>query len=227
MDKRMIVILFLLVIIAIISAMLFQKFKPEEDLPTSIPTIPVVTTTEHPKEEKKVEVTEDMSNNIKQDSYLDILIQIKNFNNLNVNYEPLLEAAMRIASSQKLVVEPEEGVYFEYVPKDIVHDIIFELTGVRITEPIIIEDYYYQYDEEGDYYKIVPLGSNWLKLNDVTSISYVKEGDQYLVICSASGGDENIGDVEIYPEMEIRLKYKPSNKYVKYQVVSISTGRSA
>ena len=48
-----IVILFLLVIIAIISALLFQKFKPEEDLPTSIPTIPVVTTTEPPKEETK------------------------------------------------------------------------------------------------------------------------------------------------------------------------------
>ena len=226
MDKR-IIIVFLLVIIAIISALLVNKFKPEEDIPFEEPVnIPLISPQEPPKEEKKVEVTEDMLNNIKTDSYLDILVQIKNFDNLNVNYEPLLEAAMRIASAQNLLQEPEEGVYMEYVPKQTIHDIIFELTGIRITEPIVIDDFYYTYSPENDYYVVVPIGSNWLKLDEVKSISYVKEGDQYLVKCSASGGDpEGYGEVEEYPNMEIRLKYKSSNKYIKYQLVSVSLGK--
>ncbi len=52
MDKR-IIILFLLVIIAIILALIFNKFKPEEDLPLPSNPIPIITPAEPQKEEKK------------------------------------------------------------------------------------------------------------------------------------------------------------------------------
>ena len=226
MDKR-IIIAFLLAIAAILGALVYNKFKePEEEIivpSTPSPSSPIATPQQ--QETKTVEVTDEMSSNIKTDSYLNTLVQIKTFDSLNVNYEPLLEAAMRIASEQNLLQVPEEGIYFEYVPKDIVHQIIFELSGIRIDEPIIIDDFYYVYSKEGDYYYVVPIGSNWLELKEVKSISYSKEGDQYIVKCSASGGSEDYGGIESYENMEIRLKYKPANQYVKYQLISISAGK--
>ncbi len=227
MDKR-IIIAFLLAIAAILGALVFNKFKePEEEIvvpSTPSPSSPI--TTPQQQETKTVEVTDEMSSNIKTNSYLNTLVQIKTFDSLNVNYEPLLEAAMRIASEQGLLQVPEEGIYFEYVPKDTVHQIIFELSGIRIDEPIIIDDFYYVYSEEGDYYYVVPIGSNWLELKEVKSISYSKDGDQYVVKCSASGGSEDYGGIESYENMEIRLKYKPANQYVKYQLVSINAGKA-
>jgi hypothetical protein len=186
-----------------------------------IPIAPATTT----DTKNAVEVTDEMVNNIKNDSYLNILVQIKTFDNLNVNYEPLLEAAMRIASEQNLMQTPEEGIYVEYVPRDIIHNIIFELSGIRIQDPIIIDDFYYLYSEEGDYYYVVPIGANWLQLRNVNSISYIKDGDQYVVKCSAYGGSEDVGGYEMYENMELRMKYKPANKYVKYQLISILPGK--
>ncbi len=228
MDRRLIIILFLIVIIAIISALIFNnqpKIKPASpDIPTSqtsvdepIPPIPA-------EEPKSVEITEEMINNIKENAYLDVIVQIKTFDNLNVNYEPLLEAAMRIATAQGLINEStENNMYLEYVPKNTIHDIIYELTGIRIVDPIIIEDYFYMYDSENDYYYIVPSGSNWLELEEVSSITYTKD-DIYIVKCSAKGGSENYEGISYYPNVEIKLKYKPSNKYTKYQLISVMTG---
>ena len=167
-----------------------------------------------------------MYDNIEENAFLNILVQIRTFDNLNVNYESLLEAAMRIAGSLDLYNEPNEGEYFEYVSRDLIHEIIYELSGIRITDPIIVEDFYYVYSEEGDYYKVIPIGSNWLELKKVNSIHYTTEGDQYIIKCMASSSSEDYGDVETFPNMELRLKYKPANKYIKYQVQSISAGKS-
>ena len=243
MDKRLIIIIILLLIIAILSAIVFNKFKAEEDINpnyTPIPSPSTITSGEEqtnniapipspiqpakPAEDKSVEVTEEMAKNIKENSFLDILIQIKNFNNLNINYEPLLEAAMRIGAAKGLLQTQTEGVYLEYLPRSVVNDIIYELSGVRVTDPIIIDDFYYVYDQEGDYYYVVPIGANWLQLNGVDSISYTKD-DLYIVKCTASGGNEDYGEYTLYPSMELKLKYKPSNKYINYQLISISTGK--
>ena len=241
MDKRIIIVI-LLLIIAILSALVYNKFKEEQDI-IDIPTPAYVQPTENnneeapyiespekeqpttkPAEEKSVEVTEEMVNNIKDNSYLNILVQIKSFNSFNVNYEPLLEAAMRIATEQGLLQTSMDEFYIEYISRSTINDIIFELSGVRVTDPIIIDDFYYSYDEVGDYYYVVPIGANWLQLKEVKSIAYTKD-DVYLVKCSASGGDENLGDLVSYSNMELKLKYKPSNKYVNYQLVSINPGK--
>jgi hypothetical protein len=81
---------------------------------------------------------------------------------------------MRIAEKQGLYQTPEDGTYIEYVPKSTIHDIIFELTGIKIQEPIIIEDFFYAYKEDGDYYYVVPLGANWMELNEISKITYTK-----------------------------------------------------
>ena len=51
------------------------------------------------------------------------------------------------------------------------------------------------------------------------------ETDNYIIKCSA----ENLSDYAIkttYPNVELRLKYKASNNYIKYQLVSINSGKS-
>lgn len=226
MDKR-IIILILLIIIAIISTIIFNKLKENpEDVAIPLPVPMGETTSTTTKEEKTVEVTEDMTAKIKEESYLEILLQIQSFDSLYLNYEPLLEAAMRIASVQGLIETQTDGVYLEYVPRNVVHDIIFELSGTTVTAPIVIDDFYYVYSEEGDYYYIVPIGVSWMELMDINSISYSKNQDQYVIKCAGKIGSEDSGIVTSYPEMEVRLKYKPNNKYVKYQLISIQAGKS-
>ncbi len=220
MDKRIIIVI-LLIIIAIISAVILGKMGEgnEGEIPTPVPS----GTPSETEEEKTVEVTEEMIEKIKEESYLAILLQIQSFDSLYINYEPLLEAAMRIASEQGLVETVSDGVYLEYVPKTVIHDIIYEMAGVRVEEPIKIDDFYYLYDEEGDYYYVVPIGVNWMQLSEIKSISYSKN-DIYIIKCSAKLGTEESGIVSSYPDVEVRLKYKPTNKYVKYQLVSIQVG---
>ena len=223
MDKRIVIVL-LLIIIAIIVTLIINK-QSEEPVIDSGDISNV--TPEPTEEEKTVEVTEEIAMKIKEEAYLSILLQIKNFDNFNVNYEPLLEAAMRIAEKQGLYQSPEEGFYAEYVPRTTIHDIIFELTGIRIQDPIIIDDFFYAYKEDGDYYYVVPLGANWMELNEIASITYTKSTDQYTVHCSAQEGTEDYGMVVSYPDVTIKLKYKSSNKYIKYQLVSIESGKSS
>lgn len=230
MDKR-IIIVFLLIVLAIISAIVFNRFKEEEDYPTTIKTPQEVVVTPEAnntkkEEDKLVEVTDDKVEKIKEEAYLGILLQIQSFDALYTNYEPLLEAAMRIASEQGLLQVNSDGIYLEYVPRDVIHDIIFELSGVRVEEPIVIDDFYYLYDAEGDYYYVVPVGVYWMQLQDINTIMYSKQDDQYIINCSAKLGSEESGMITSYPDVELRIKYKPNNKYVKYQLISIVTGKS-
>ena len=182
--------------------------------------------TSNSKEDKIVEVTGvEQINKIKEESYLNTLLQIKTFDSLNVSYESLLEVAMRLAGTFNLYQVSEDDLYITYVPRSTIHELIYELSGVRIDNPIVIDDFYYLYDENEDYYYIIPSGSEWLDLTDITSIHYSASNDQYIIKCSA----ESISDYgikTIHPEVEIRLKYKASSSYIKYQLVSIDVGPS-
>ncbi len=224
MDKRIIIVL-LLIIIAIIVTLIVNKNNDNPSTTSGDETI--INNEVPPEEEKTVEVTEEIALKIKEEAYLNILLNIKNFDSFNVNNELLLEAAMRIAEKQGLYQSPEEGYYTEYVPRTTIHDIIYELSGIRVQDPIIIEDFFYAYKEDGDYYYVVPLGANWMELDEIHSITYTKSTDQYTVLCSAKEGTEDYGMVLNYPNMEIKLKYKSSNKYIKYQLVSIESGKSS
>lgn len=216
MNKK--VLIFLTILVIIIFAILFFN---SDNSTSNLPSTPIINTNE-----KTVEIDdEEKINKIKKDSYLNILLQVKTFDSLNVSYEPLLEAAMRIAGELNLYQVPTNGAYVEYVPRSVIHEIIYELSGIRLDKPIIIEDFYYLYDTTGDYYYIVPIGSDWLELKELTSIHYSSTTDQYIINCSA----ENLTDYAIktiYPNVELRLKYKASNKYIKYQLININVGTS-
>ena len=222
MNKKIPIILMIAVILV---ASLFLFFNKEKDIENNLPSTPINSNDKNVNE-KSVEVTDsEKIEKIKNDSYLNILLQIKTFDSLNVSYEPLLEAAMRIAGELNLYETPDNGTYVEYVPRSTVHKLIYELSGIRINDPIIIEDFYYLYNQEGDYYYIVPIGSDWLELKEISSIQYTSNSDQYIITCSA----ENLSDYAIktiYPNVELRLKYKPSNSYIKYQLVSLNVGKS-
>lgn len=220
MNKRILLIISIIILVAVFGFFILNNNEVSVN-----PNLPSVPNTQN--NEKTVEVTDtEKIEKIKEDSYLNILLQIKAFDSLNVNHELLLEAAMRIAGKLDLYQVPTSGAYIEYVPRNIIHELIYELSGIRINEPIIIEDFYYLYDTEGDYYYIVPIGSDWLELKDISSIHYTSSSDQYIINCSA----ENITDYAlktIYPNVDVRLKYKASNNYVKYQLISINAGKSS
>ncbi len=226
MNKKIIIFL-LLIIIIVISIVVFNKYKEAQSLENNIPIpepVPLVISTEKEKEpEKTVEVPEENIQKIKEESYLEILLQIQSFDSYNTNYEPLLEAAMRIARAQNLMEAQEDGMFLEYVPKTTIHDIIFELSGTRITEPIEIDDYYYLYDEAGEYYYVVPVGVNWMQLKNIDSMLYEKTNDLYIINCSGKLGSQEDGVVTDFDDIEVKIKYKPNNKYIKYQLVSIAT----
>lgn len=217
MNKKILIVA-LIVIVILISLIVFLN----RDTNTIDPDTPS-TNVDNTDENKTVEVTnEEQIEQIKNNSYLNILLQIKTFDSLNISYEPLLEAAMRIAKELNLYQTPDNGTYIEYVPREIVHELIYELSGIKIEKPIVIEDFYYLYDANEDYYYVVPIGSNWLELTKVNSI-HTSNSDQYIIKCSA----ESISDYSIkttYPNIELRLKYKPANTYIKYQLISIKSG---
>ncbi|MBO5143450.1 MAG: hypothetical protein J6C46_10780 [Clostridia bacterium] len=218
MNKKILIILAIIILLAIV---IFQFSLKDNNTEENLPSSPAIT-----DDKNAVEVTDATQiEKIKNDSYLNILLQIKTFDNLNISYEPLLEAAMRIAGELNLYQVPDNGVYVEYVPRNVVHELIYELSGIRIEAPIIIEDFYYLYDEAGDYYYIVPIGSDWLELDTLSSIHYTSTSDNYIIKCSAT----NLTDYAIktnYPDVEVRLKYKASNNYIKYQLISINAGKS-
>ena len=118
MNKKAVIII-LILIIAIIVAMILNK---DDSIPEPVQPNPMAT--ESP-DNKVVTVTKDMEEKIVDDSFLNILVQIRTFDSLNIDYEPLLEAAMRIADALNLYETPEDGMYLQYVPKDVVHEIIF------------------------------------------------------------------------------------------------------
>lgn len=218
MNKK---ILLVIAIVLILIICIFFSSNSNELQNNNLPSLPNANINE-----KTVEVTDsEKIEKIKTDAYINTLLQIKTFDTLNISYEPLLEAAMRIAGNLNLYQIPDNGTYVEYVPRETIHELIYELSGIRVEEPIIVEDFYYLYDSNNDYYYVVPIGSDWLELKDIDSIHYSSDSDQYIIKCSA----ENLTDYAIkttYPNVEIHLKYKASNNYIKYQLISINVGKS-
>lgn len=155
------------------------------------------------------------------DSFLDILVETKNYSNKDINYEDMLKASMRIARELNLFEEmSDENTFYEYVPEDTIHEMISELTGKKVEDPIRIEDFYYLYNEEENYYYVVPVGTDWIHIEEIKEVRKIKNGEYYLITCSTSFSDDGLafydsGDVKII------LKHCTDNKYIRYQLVSM------
>lgn len=155
------------------------------------------------------------------DSFLDILIEIRNYDNKNINYEDMLEASMRISREFSLLEEMSSDTnFYEYVPENTIHSMIKELTGKKVDSPIKIEDFYYLYNEDENYYYVVPVGTDWIHIDEIKEVKKVKNGKYYIITCSTSYSDDGLtfydsGDVKV------TLKHCPKNNYIRYQLVNM------
>lgn len=158
-------------------------------------------------------------NNLKNEANLDILINLGNYSITNHSDEKLLDVSMQIASKLGLLNEYiDENNYIQYVTRDELHLIIFELTGLTIEAPIEIEDFYYLYDSENEYYYYRPSTPSYFSINKIHSLK--KNGINYEVMCSISKSEDL--DVTSFDNVLICLTYEPNNTLVKFKVNEIS-----
>lgn len=154
-------------------------------------------------------------NEFKDESNLDILINLGNFSESQYSDEKLLEVSMQLAEKLGLLNEySDENNYIQYVTKDELHSIILELTGFTIEAPIEIEDFYYLYDSENEYYYYRPSTPSYFSIEEIKSIK--KNGYNYDVLCSISKKEDL--DVTTVENVQLSLTYEPSNLLVKYKV---------
>ncbi|MBO5178771.1 MAG: hypothetical protein J6B87_00265 [Clostridia bacterium] len=155
------------------------------------------------------------------DSFLDILIETKNYNSKEINYEDMLETTMRISRELDLFKEMSTDTnFYEYVPENTIHSMITELTGKSVDSPIKVEDFYYLYNEEGKYYYVVPVGTDWIHIEEIKEIRKIKNGDYYTITCSTSFSEDGLTSYDS-GNVKVTLKHCPDNKYIRYQLVSM------
>ncbi len=155
------------------------------------------------------------------DSFLDILIEAKNFDISQINYEDMLQATMRISRELNLFHEMSNDIdFYEYIPEEIIHKMIFELTGEKVKSPIDIKDFYYLYNDEAKYYYIVPVGTDWIHIDEVKEVRKINNGEYYTIVCSTYLTEESVGEIN-YGDITVTLKHCPGNEYIRYQLVSM------
>lgn len=155
---------------------------------------------------------------IKQDSNLDILINLSNFSKSKYQENKLLDISMQYAAKLNLMNETNvDGAYLQYVPKDDLHKLIFELTGLNIEAPIEIEDFYYLYDSENEYYYYIGVSPNYYTVSNINSIK--RKGNTYFIDCSIQKIDD--GEKSIINNVSITLIRNPENSFITYMVDSI------
>ncbi len=153
------------------------------------------------------------------ESFLDILVNIEEYPTDAIKEDKLLEAAMRIARELDLIQTETEPIYTEYVPRETIHQIIEELTGEKRETPIIEEDFYYLYNEEKDYYYIVPVGTDWTHFGTLKNAT--KKGNTYEIHCTVESDDYNGNGVVVYDDVKVVLKRDTKNQYIKYKLMKI------
>lgn len=174
-------------------------------------------------EKMPYEIIEDKNeiSKIVTDSFLDILIEAKNYNDKEINYEDMLEATMRISRELNLFKELSTDTnFYEYVPENTIHSMISELTGKKVTSPIKIEDFYYLYNEENNYYYVVPVGTDWIHIENVKEVKKTENGKYYTITCSTSFSEDGLSFYDS-GDVKVTLKHCPENKYIRYQLVKM------
>ncbi|MBR4111084.1 MAG: hypothetical protein IKK43_05305 [Clostridia bacterium] len=174
-------------------------------------------------EKMSYEIIEDKTeiSKIVTDSFLDILIEVKNYDKKEINYEDMLEATMRISRELDLFEEMSTDTnFYEYVPENTIHSMIAELTGKKVNSPIVIEDFYYLYNEESKYYYVVPVGTDWIHIEDIKEVKKIKNGDFYVITCSTSFSEDGLTFYDS-GDIKVTIKHCPDNKYIRYQLTSM------
>ena len=125
---------------------------------------------------------------------------------------------MQYASKLNLINEQStDDTYIQYVEKETLHNLIFELTGVKIDAPIEIEDFYYLYDSENEYYYYIGLPTSYYYVSNINSIE--RKNNTYFINCSIEKGNES--EIEVFSNVSIVLNRITDNSLISYQVQSI------
>lgn len=149
---------------------------------------------------------------------LDIVVNLENYTDAEYDEENLLDVAMQLATKRGLLSEyDDETTYIQYVPKDDIHLIINELTGITVEAPIEIEDSYYLYDSENEYYYCWPSTLYYYNIGNILSVT--KNGDTYEFICNL---EKNIdSEIEKVENVVIKVTEMPDNTVIKYKIEEI------
>lgn len=155
---------------------------------------------------------------IRQEANLDTIINIGDFSKENYSEEKLLDVAMQYATKLNLLSEANvDETYLQYIAKDELHNLIFELTGLKVVAPIEIEDFYYLYDSENEYYYWIGFSPAYYKISKINSAK--RNGHTYIINCAAEKSED--GEILTKDSINIKLELKKENQFIKYQIIEI------
>ena len=155
---------------------------------------------------------------LKENFDLDIVVNLKNYTVEEYNEENLLDVAMQLAGKNGMLSEfSDDTTYIEYVQKDDLHAIIQDITGITVEAPIELEDAYYLYDSENEYYYCWPSTNYYYNIGNITSVT--KNGDTYEFVCTLEKTIDS--EIETIENAIIRITAMPENTIIKYRVEEI------
>lgn len=161
---------------------------------------------------------EDEISKIRDESYLDIIVNLGDYTSTSYDDEKLLDVAMQLAEKLGLLSESDEDDnYVQYVNENDLHSIIYELTGNVVEAPIEIEDYYYLYDSEHEYYFYRPASPAYFQIREISSMK--ENGSTFNISCSIAK-KEDYEEIDLN-NVKIKLTYMPENALIKYKVDKI------
>lgn len=152
---------------------------------------------------------------IVSETNLESIIDLGNFEKNSYSEKDLLAVAMKFAEKNGYMNENSDGVYVEYVNKSDLHEIISELTGIAIDAPIQIEDFYYIYDSENEYYYNAGMEIPEYEISKVEHV--YKDDDGYTIECSAIKMED--GEIIADNKIVTELKKNVDSSYANYQVI--------
>lgn len=156
----------------------------------------------------------DLVNKIRDESYLDILVNLGNFSKDNYDESKLLSVSMQLAEKLGLLNESSGDNYIQYVSGSDLNLLIYELTGITIEAPIEIEDFYYLYDGENEYYYFRPVTPVNYTVKEIKSIK--EKSLNYDIVCLLSM-TEDLEEITV-DNVEVSLTNMPKNNLIKYRV---------
>lgn len=153
---------------------------------------------------------------------LDTIVNLGNFDSKNYSEEKLLDVAMQLAEKNNLMNEfSDETTFIQYVSREDLHSIIKDFTGIVLESPIEIEDFYYLYDSENDYYFYRPASPSYFKVKEITSTK--TNGNEYTINCFIT---EDIANENLEAEdVAISITAMPDNNWIKYKVNKIEISK--
>lgn len=156
---------------------------------------------------------------LKDSAKLDIIVNLGDYTSSNYDDSKLLDVAMQLANALGMVnTYSDDETYIEYVSREDLHTLINEFTGLTIEAPIEIEDFYYLYDSENDYYYYRPSTPSYYSVSTINSIK--EDNGSYTISCTATKTEDT--ESSTHDNVQISLTSMPKNKYFMYKINKVT-----